>query len=105
MGSRQWAVGNGAVESQCLVPTPYCLLYYTKYLTTPFRLPIIKSMSAVPRPRSSNPPIPLHDRAIEDLTFGYGGWAPALEAPGLGVRIDTAAVERLKVREEHWTIS
>lgn len=27
-------------------------------------------MSAAPRPaRSSNPPIPLHDRAIEDLTF------------------------------------
>ena len=31
----------------------------------------------------------------EDITFGYGGWAPALAAPGLGVTVDAAAVERL----------
>ena len=42
---------------------------------------------------------------VEDLTFGYGGWAPALSGPGLGVRIDTAAVARVTVREEHWKIA
>ncbi|HEX6984726.1 MAG TPA: enolase C-terminal domain-like protein [Planctomycetaceae bacterium] len=36
----------------------------------------------------------------EDLTFGRGGLAPALEGPGLGVTIDTAAVERVTVRRE-----
>ena len=31
---------------------------------------------------------------VEDLTFGRGGWAPALPRPGLGVQIDRSAVER-----------
>jgi muconate cycloisomerase len=34
-----------------------------------------------------------------DLTFGWGGWAPALTAPGLGVRIDPAALQRVTVRQ------
>jgi muconate cycloisomerase len=33
----------------------------------------------------------------EDITFGHGGWAPALTGPGLGVTVDAAAVERLAV--------
>ncbi len=38
----------------------------------------------------------------EDLTFGRGGLAPALEGPGLGVTIDQTAVERVTVRTEHF---
>ena len=37
---------------------------------------------------------------IEDPTFGYGGWAPPLLGPGLGVRVDPEALERLTVRRE-----
>ncbi len=33
----------------------------------------------------------------EDITFGYGGWAPALQSPGLGVRVNEA---RLLERSE-----
>ncbi|HEY1378412.1 MAG TPA: enolase C-terminal domain-like protein [Gemmataceae bacterium] len=36
----------------------------------------------------------------EDITFGRGGWAPALTGPGLGVTIDPAAVERVTVTKE-----
>jgi muconate cycloisomerase len=36
----------------------------------------------------------------EDLTFGWGGWAPALAGPGLGVTIDPTALERIAVRKE-----
>lgn len=35
----------------------------------------------------------------EDLTFGYGGKAPALTKPGLGVTIDDAALERVTIRQ------
>jgi L-alanine-DL-glutamate epimerase-like enolase superfamily enzyme len=35
-----------------------------------------------------------------DLTFGWGGWAPALTGPGLGVAIDAAALERVAIRRE-----
>jgi muconate cycloisomerase len=35
-----------------------------------------------------------------DLTFGWGGWAPALAGPGLGVDIDEAALERVSLRRE-----
>jgi muconate cycloisomerase len=35
----------------------------------------------------------------EDLTFGYGGRAGALTAPGLSITIDRAALERVRVRE------
>ncbi|MCC6418021.1 MAG: dipeptide epimerase [Gemmataceae bacterium] len=32
-----------------------------------------------------------------DLTFGWGGWAPALLGPGLGVELDPQALERVTV--------
>ncbi len=35
-----------------------------------------------------------------DLTFGWGGWAPALTGPGLGVDVDPAALARVTVRKE-----
>jgi muconate cycloisomerase len=35
-----------------------------------------------------------------DLTFRWGGWAPALPGPGLGVALDPAAVERVTVGME-----
>lgn len=35
-----------------------------------------------------------------DITFGWGGWAPALAGPGLGIDIDPAALERVTVRKE-----
>jgi L-Ala-D/L-Glu epimerase len=38
--------------------------------------------------------------ATQDLTFGWGGWAPALHGPGLGIEIDPAAVERVTIRQE-----
>ena len=38
--------------------------------------------------------------AVENLTFGWGGWAPALTRPGLGVTIDPAALQRVTVRKE-----
>jgi muconate cycloisomerase len=37
----------------------------------------------------------------EDLTFGWGGWAPALREPGLGVTIDRAAVDRVTIAREN----
>jgi muconate cycloisomerase len=44
--------------------------------------------------------------ATRDITFGYGGWAPALTTPGLGglgglgVAIDEAALRRVTIRKE-----
>jgi muconate cycloisomerase len=35
-----------------------------------------------------------------DITFGWGGWAPRLAGPGLGVAIDPAALGRVTVRKE-----
>jgi muconate cycloisomerase len=35
-----------------------------------------------------------------DITFGWGGRAPALPGPGLGVGLDLAALERVTVRKE-----
>lgn len=35
-----------------------------------------------------------------DITFGWGGWAPALTAPGLGIEIDEAALQRVALRRE-----
>jgi muconate cycloisomerase len=37
---------------------------------------------------------------IEDITFGFGGIAPALTTPGLGVTIDEPSLSRVTVREE-----
>jgi muconate cycloisomerase len=39
--------------------------------------------------------------AQRDITFGWGGWAPALAGPGLGVTLDSAALERVAIRKEH----
>jgi muconate cycloisomerase len=36
----------------------------------------------------------------ENLTFGYGGWAPPLKGPGLGVRVSARALGRMTVRRE-----
>ena len=41
----------------------------------------------------------------EDITFGYGGYAPALTGPGLGVTIDEAALKRVTKREQHLKVS
>ena len=38
--------------------------------------------------------------ATEDITFGWGGWAPAFTGPGLGITIDPIALERVAVRKE-----
>jgi muconate cycloisomerase len=35
-----------------------------------------------------------------DLTFGPGGWAPALSQPGLGIALDLQALERVTRRKE-----
>jgi muconate cycloisomerase len=35
-----------------------------------------------------------------DITFGWGGRAPALSGPGLGVGLDPAALDRVTVRKE-----
>jgi len=35
-----------------------------------------------------------------DITFGWGGWAPVLAGPGLGITIDPTALERVAVRKE-----
>ncbi len=34
-----------------------------------------------------------------DITLRWGGWAPALTGPGLGVKVDPAALERVTVRK------
>jgi muconate cycloisomerase len=36
----------------------------------------------------------------EDVTFRWGGWAPALTGAGLGVPVDPAALERVTTRKE-----
>lgn len=36
----------------------------------------------------------------EDLTFGYGGVAPAMKGPGLGVTVDQEALDRCTVRQQ-----
>jgi muconate cycloisomerase len=38
--------------------------------------------------------------ATTDLTFGWGGWAPALTGGGLGVRLDPEALKRVTRRKE-----
>jgi muconate cycloisomerase len=35
-----------------------------------------------------------------DLTFGWGGWAPALPGPGLGVTLSPEALQRVTLRKE-----
>jgi muconate cycloisomerase len=38
--------------------------------------------------------------ATKDLTFGWGGLAAALPGPGLGILLDTKALERVTIRKE-----
>jgi muconate cycloisomerase len=38
--------------------------------------------------------------ATKDLTFGWGGWAPALTGPGLGIMLDSKALGRVTIRKE-----
>jgi muconate cycloisomerase len=38
--------------------------------------------------------------ATTDITFGWGGWAPVLSGPGLGITPDSAALERVTIRKE-----
>jgi muconate cycloisomerase len=38
--------------------------------------------------------------STKDITFRWGGWAPALDGPGLGIDVDAAALERVTVRRE-----
>lgn len=38
--------------------------------------------------------------ATKDITFGWGGWAPMLAGPGLGITIDPAALQRVALRKE-----
>lgn len=42
---------------------------------------------------------------VEDITFGYRGFAPALAGPGLGVTIDRASLARVTIREVHFSLS
>jgi muconate cycloisomerase len=42
----------------------------------------------------------LENLTTKDLTFGRGGWAPALPDPGLGITIDPQAIARVAVRQE-----
>lgn len=37
---------------------------------------------------------------LSDLTFRWGGWAPALAGPGLGITLDPRALKRVTVRKE-----
>lgn len=38
--------------------------------------------------------------ATKDITFNWGGWAPALPGPGLGVTLDPQALARVTARKE-----
>jgi muconate cycloisomerase len=38
--------------------------------------------------------------ATRDVTFRWGGWAPALAGPGLGIDLDPRALERVALRKE-----
>jgi len=38
--------------------------------------------------------------ATHDLTFGWGGWAPALDGAGLGITLDQTAIDRVALRSE-----
>jgi len=42
---------------------------------------------------------------LEDLTFGYGGRAPALASPGLGITIDRAALKRLSLDRKAYPVN
>jgi len=37
--------------------------------------------------------------AKPDITFRWGGWAPALDGAGLGITVDKKALERTAIRQ------
>jgi muconate cycloisomerase len=41
----------------------------------------------------------------EDITFGYGGWAPSLTGPGLGVTINDAALREVTVAQQSFAVA
>jgi muconate cycloisomerase len=41
----------------------------------------------------------------ESLTFGRGGWAPAIRTPGLGITIDEGKLQQIVMQTERFTIS
>ena len=44
----------------------------------------------------------VRDSLLEkDITFGFGGWAPALDGPGLGVTVSPSRLEARTVRYRH----
>lgn len=42
---------------------------------------------------------------LEDITFQWGGYAPALSGPGLGVQVDREALRRVTVDQQHWSFA
>jgi muconate cycloisomerase len=40
----------------------------------------------------------------EDITFGYGGWAPALTGRGLGVTINDAVLEQMTLTKQEFVL-
>jgi muconate cycloisomerase len=42
---------------------------------------------------------------VEDLTFGFRGWAPELTKPGLGAEINRVALTRVTLREERYPVA
>jgi L-Ala-D/L-Glu epimerase / N-acetyl-D-glutamate racemase len=45
------------------------------------------------------------DLLAKDITFAYGGWAPALGGPGLGVNVDRQRLEQVTQRQRHVQVS
>jgi L-Ala-D/L-Glu epimerase / N-acetyl-D-glutamate racemase len=41
----------------------------------------------------------------EDITFGYGGWAPSLNGPGLGVTVNESALKEMTLKRQEFVIS
>lgn len=42
--------------------------------------------------------------SAEDLTFGYGGWAPAIKRPGLGVTVNEPVLEPLILERANYAL-
>jgi L-Ala-D/L-Glu epimerase len=40
----------------------------------------------------------------EDMTFGYGGWAPAIARPGLGVTVNEAVLTKVAIKKQDFVI-
>jgi muconate cycloisomerase len=42
---------------------------------------------------------------VEDITFGYGGRAPAIKQPGLGVTIDSSAIHDFALKQQSFAVT